>query len=128
MPEEAQWPLVLPVVVSAAVRYECAADSIAAGNCHCRDCQRASGSAYAAALLVRASALSITGEVKYYDVTGDSGGIVQRGFCPTCGARLFGKPAAGNGTISIMVGSLDDPSWYWPKRMSTQRALSRGTT
>ena len=51
------------------VRFECAADPIAAGNCHCRDCQRASGSAYAAALLVPAGALSITGEVKYYDVT-----------------------------------------------------------
>ena len=63
------------------VRYECAADPIAMGNCHCRDCQRASGSAYAPALLVPASAVSITGEVKYYDVTGDSGSIVQHGFC-----------------------------------------------
>jgi hypothetical protein len=78
-------------------------------------CQRASGGAYAAALLVPASAVNITGEVKYYDVTGDSGGIVSRGFCPTCGARLFGKPAAGVGIISIMVGSLDDPSWYRPQ-------------
>jgi hypothetical protein len=97
------------------VRYECAADPIAMGNCHCRDCQRASGSAYAPALLVPASAVTITGEVKYYDVTGDSGGIVSRGFCPTCGTRLFGKPAAGAGIISIMVGSLDDPSWYRPQ-------------
>jgi len=97
------------------VRYECAADPIAMGNCHCRDCQRASGSAYAPALLVPASAVSITGEVKYYDVTGDSGSIVQRGFCPTCGARLFGKAAAAAGIIDIMVGSLDDPSWYRPQ-------------
>jgi hypothetical protein len=97
------------------VRYECAADPIAMGNCHCRDCQRASGSAYAPALLVPASAVSITGEVKYYDVTGDSGSIVQRGFCPNCGARLFGKAAAAAGIIDIMVGSLDDPSWYRPQ-------------
>ena len=97
------------------VRYECAADPIAAGNCYCRDCQRASGGAYAAALLVPVSAVNITGEVKYYDVTGDSGGIVSRGFCLTCGARLFGKPAAEADIISIMVGSLDDPSWYRPQ-------------
>src|SRR5215510_4688752 len=97
------------------VRYECAAGPIAMGNCHCRDCQRASGGAYAPALLVPASSVSITGEVKYYDVTGDSGGIVSRGFCPTCGARLFGEPAAGSGIISIMVGILDDPSWYRPQ-------------
>ena len=53
--------------------------------------------------------MSITGEVKYYDVTGDSGSIVQRGFCPTCGARLFGKAAIAADIIDIMVGSLDDP-------------------
>jgi hypothetical protein len=97
------------------------------GNCHCRDCQRASGSGYALALLVPTSAVSITGEVKYYDVTGDSGSIVQRGFCPICGARLFGKPTEGAGIIDIMVGSLDDRAGIGLKRMSTQRALSRGT-
>lgn len=96
------------------VRYQCEAEPIAAGNCHCRDCQRATGSAYAAALLVPTGTVNITGEVKYYDVTGDSGSIVRRGFCPTCGARLFGNPAASE-IMSIMVGSLDDPSWYRPQ-------------
>ena len=48
-------------------------------------------------------------------MTGDSGGIVERGFCPTCGARLFGKPAAAAGIMDIMVGRLDDPSWYRPQ-------------
>ncbi len=110
------------------VRYECAADPIAAGNCHCRDCQRASGSAYAAALLVPVSALNITGEVKYYDVTGDSGAIVSRGFCPTCGARLFGKPAAGAGIISIMAGSWMTRAGIGPRRIFTQRARNPGTT
>ena len=43
----------------------------------------------------------LTREPKYYDVTGGSAGIV-----------------------SIMVGSLDDPSWYRLKRMSTQQALA----
>jgi len=73
------------------------------------------GGAYAAALLVPASAVSITGEVKYHDVTGDSGGIMSRGFCATCGARLFGKPPGATGMLSIMAGSLDDPSWYRPQ-------------
>ena len=98
-----------------AVRYECAGDPIAMGNCHCRDCQRATGSAFAAAVLVPVSAVRITGEVKYYEVTGDSGTVVYRGFCPNCGARLFGKPAASPDIIDIMAGSLDDPSWFRPQ-------------
>jgi len=111
-----------------AVRYECGTDPIAMGNCHCRDCQRATGSAFAAAVLVPVSAVKITGEVKYYEVIGDSGGIVRRGFCPNCGARLFGQSAASAGGISIMAGTLDDSSWFMPKRTSTQPARSRGTT
>jgi hypothetical protein len=98
--------------ICGAVRYECGADPIAMGNCHCRDCQRATGSAFAAAVLVPTSAVKITGEVKYYEVTGDSGSIVRRGFCPNCGARLFGKPAASPDIMSIMAGSLDDSSWF----------------
>lgn len=96
-----------------AVRYECSAEPIAMGNCHCRDCQQATGSAYASVLLVPQSALTITGEVKYYDVIGDSGGIVGRGFCPNCGSRLFSKPPIPE-LMGITAGSLDDPSWFRP--------------
>jgi hypothetical protein len=35
-----------------AVRYETDATPVAMFNCHCRDCQRASGSGYAAILVV----------------------------------------------------------------------------
>jgi Glutathione-dependent formaldehyde-activating enzyme len=51
--------------------------------------------------------LNITGEVKYHEVTGDSGRIVRRGFCPNCGVRLFGKATASPEIISIMAGSLE---------------------
>jgi hypothetical protein len=39
-----------------AIRYECTAEPIMALNCHCRDCQRASGTAYASGIFVPASA------------------------------------------------------------------------
>ena len=61
------------------------------GNSHCRDCQRATGGAYVPALAVPAQALKITGEVKYYESRSDSGNTFDRGFCPTCGGRVFGK-------------------------------------
>lgn len=97
-----------------AVRYECSADAMFMGNCHCRDCQKASGGAYGAEIGLPAAALKITGAVKYYDVKADSGNTLSRGFCPGCGARLFAKTSAMPDLAMIAAGSLDDPSQYEP--------------
>jgi hypothetical protein len=95
------------------IRYECLAEPIVMGNCHCRDCQQMTGTGFAAAILVPRDAVTITGNVKYYEVTGDSGQIVARGFCPNCGSRLVSKPSSPE-FLGIMAGSLDDPSWFSP--------------
>lgn len=95
------------------IRYECAAEPVVMANCHCRDCQKATGTAFAAGVLVPHNSVIITGDIKYYDVVGDSGEMIGRGFCPNCGSRLFGKRASSD-LISIMAGSLDDPSWFRP--------------
>lgn len=97
-----------------AIRYECSAEPIATGLCHCRDCQRATGSAFAAALMVLRNTVTVTGDVKYYEVTGDSGNTISRGFCSHCGSRLFGSRTDAD-FISIQAGSLDDPSWFKPQ-------------
>ena len=96
------------------VRYECSADPLFMGNCHCRDCQKASGGAYEPDIGLPAAALKITGAVKYYDSKADSGNTLSRGFCPECGASLFGKTSALPDLAMITAGSLDDPSLYKP--------------
>jgi hypothetical protein len=42
-----------------AIRYECAALPLRMLNCHCRDCQMASGSAYSATVIMARSALTM---------------------------------------------------------------------
>jgi hypothetical protein len=64
---------------------------------HCRDCQKSSGGAYEPDIGLPAAALKITGTVKYYDTKADSGNTLSRGFCPECGASLFGKTNADAG-------------------------------
>lgn len=98
-----------------AVTYACAADPVFAGNCHCRDCKKASGSGYAPTFFVPEGAITINGEVKYHEGMGDSGHLVRRGFCPNCGSQMFGKPAAMPGLIAVRAGSLDEPSQYKPQ-------------
>jgi hypothetical protein len=45
-----------------AIQYECSADPVLMLNCHCRDCQKASGSAYAAIAVLPKSAVQISGD------------------------------------------------------------------
>jgi hypothetical protein len=99
-----------------AVRYECSADALFMGNCHCRDCQKASGGAYDPYIGLPAAALKVTGKVKYHDTKSESGSSLTRGFCPECGARLFGKTSGMPDLAMITAGSLDDPSQYKPGR------------
>jgi len=97
-----------------ALRYECTAEPAVAVQCHCRQCQKATGTGSAPLLAVPKEALTITGEVRYFDSRADSGNDVSRGFCPTCGGRLFGLTSGMPDLMAIAVGSLDDASWFKP--------------
>lgn len=98
-----------------AIRYECSAEPVMSLNCHCRDCQRGSGSAYASALVVPASALRLLkGAPKYHSVKADSGHTTSRGFCAECGSPLLGKIAEEPDIMVIQAASLDEPSWHKP--------------
>jgi hypothetical protein len=97
-----------------AVRYECAADPIFMGNCHCRDCQQSTGGAYTPAIGVPRGAVKITGDVRYFESKADSGSMAKRGFCPNCGSRLFSMPPFAPDLMVITAGSLDDPSIFKP--------------
>lgn len=97
-----------------AVRYECSAEPVMTGTCHCRDCQKSSGAGGAPTVFVPRAAVKITGEVTYYQRKGDSGQTIERGFCARCGSPLFGKPAAMPDLLGIRVGTLDDPSFFKP--------------
>ncbi|MFO1117953.1 MAG: GFA family protein [Beijerinckiaceae bacterium] len=98
-----------------AVRYACDDEPIVQVVCHCRDCQKASGSSHAAILFVPSDRLTFSGTgLKYHEVTGASGRRLQRGHCPECGSPVAGRWPENNVYELIQVGSLDDPSGFAP--------------
>ncbi len=98
------------------VRYETDAAPAWTAICYCRDCQRASGSGYMPVMGVVRRAMRITGETKSYEVRAAGGGPSARHFCPTCGSLIFGGVAGPpDGTMSLYVGTLDDPSVFAPQ-------------
>jgi hypothetical protein len=97
-----------------AIRFVCSAEPLATFNCHCRDCQKASGAAFITAVAVPPAAVTITGQPKYYLVEGESGNTMSRGFCADCGSRLFARNSGNADAIGIHLAALDDPNRSQP--------------
>jgi len=92
-----------------AVRYRSGAAPQMAGHCYCTDCRRASGTGHATHVVAPAAGFAVTGDVKFYNHPADSGNIVGRGFCPTCGSAVYSVNEAMPGVVFIRASSLDDP-------------------
>lgn len=88
-----------------AIRYEVTAPKSENWYCHCRMCQRWTGSVVATDTIVAAASFRITrGKPKYYR----SSAYAERGFCADCGSPLVFR-AIDDDRISIQTGTLDDP-------------------
>ena len=101
------------------VRYEIDRSGVVGqAHCHCPDCQRATGSAFASFCFVpEPSFRAGQGEPKGYTVKGSSGELVTRFFCPDCGSPLYSEVAVMPGAKIVKSGSLDDASWMRPEMM-----------
>jgi len=75
-----------------AVRYTTEADPTSATVCHCRDCQKFTGSAFAALVRVPKEALTIEGTLRTFSSLGGSGNPILRHFCPECGSSIAEEP------------------------------------
>jgi hypothetical protein len=99
-----------------AVRYECHAAPLRMVNCHCRDCQIASGSAYSPTLVMARSATKIVkGGTAFFESVADSGSVARREFCSSCGTPLFASSSAKPDRVGVKAASLDDPRWFKPE-------------
>src|SRR5580700_11378820 len=96
------------------VRYSSDADTVFVGVCHCTDCQKFSGSAFAAVVGVPEAAFSVQGKLATYSKIGDTGKLVERRFCPECGSSIVEATATMPGIAMINSGALDDASWVKP--------------
>lgn len=101
-----------------AVRYEIAAKPSTLYACHCADCQRQTGSAFALSLIVPRDAVRVTkGAPAVWERPGSqttSGTPADCVFCLECGARLYNLPSRNRAIAVVKPGTLDDTSWLKP--------------
>ncbi|MCB1517959.1 MAG: GFA family protein [Hyphomicrobiaceae bacterium] len=98
-----------------AVRYTVRGAPRFSGICNCRDCQKATGSAFSAFMMYPVANFELTGETRAYDHICDAGTPSRRNFCPTCGSTVFGGGEEGGEDVNIYAGTLDDPDVFEPK-------------
>ena len=83
--------------------------------CHCLNCKKRSGSAFAVQARWPAEQVTIEGESKTFDKAGDSGNPATFHFCPDCGSDVYyvidGK---FDGLVAIPLGAFDDPFFARP--------------
>lgn len=90
-----------------AVRYVLKGEPQAAAICHCRHCQRQSGSLFSLNLFIGETDYDQQGETRFFEDRGDSGHPSYRHFCGTCGSPIFTKVSTMPGLVLLKAGTLD---------------------
>ena len=97
-----------------ALTASCEGDPVWTSVCHCLDCQRRSGSAFAAQARFPEAQVRIEGPTRAYRRTGDGGNVATFLFCPDCGATIAYRIDAMEGLVAIPLGAFADPAFPPP--------------
>ena len=92
----------------------CTGEPVRVSVCHCYDCQKRSGSVFAAQARFPADAVMISGEHKLYEHIGDSGNLASFHFCPTCGTTLWYHARPHRDLFAIPTGAFADKDFPEP--------------
>jgi hypothetical protein len=102
------------------IRYSASIESEEAYLCHCRMCQRATGSISIAFTSLQKSAVSWEREPDWYA----SSPIARRPYCRECGTSL-GFEYPDSEKMDLTVASFDDPSSFRPQYHFAAESIHR---
>ena len=91
-----------------AVKYRLSTELKAVTHCHCSQCRKGHGAAFATYASAPASALTITSGADSLQAYESSRGVTRQ-FCSRCGSSLFWTDSTGpfSEWVSIALGTLD---------------------
>lgn len=98
------------------VRYRIDREPIFVNNCHCRQCQRQTGSTSVVNMFLEREALTVrSGTTMATSFVAGSGGEHKIFRCTICGTALWSEyPRLGDLAVGVRVGTLDDPTSVTP--------------
>ncbi len=92
----------------------CEGEPVRISVCHCLECQKRSGSAFATQARWPDAKVTLNGEFKQWERIADSGHVATYRFCPICGSTLAYVIEGWPGVTAIPVGAFADPSFPRP--------------
>lgn len=98
------------------IEYASAAEPIETSVCHCKDCQRQTGTAFSILVGVPMDSLTFAKQstLEVFESQGASGEKVYRNFCKKCGSPILSTVDLAPGFAFIKAGTLHDKSWLEP--------------
>lgn len=97
------------------LRATCTGEPVRVSVCHCLECQKRSGSAFAVQARWPDAQVALAGEFRTWSQQGDSGTVARFRFCPTCGATLVYASEGMPGLTAVAVGAFADPGFPAPQ-------------
>lgn len=81
--------------------------------CHCRWCQRRTGTAFGTEVVFREDQVELNGSAlsRHRHVSDQSGRWLEVRFCSVCGTNLGFTLEAAPGISTVPAGAFDDPTW-----------------
>jgi hypothetical protein len=96
------------------VSFECSEKPSLSAHCACVDCRKSSGTSHSTHVVTTEAAFSLSGEVQGYEHAADSGHLVTRFFCRTCGCPVYSTNSAMPGMVFLRASALDDQNAVTP--------------
>jgi hypothetical protein len=98
-----------------AVRFRLASQPMFVHCCHCKDCQRQTGSAFALNALIEADRMNVlSGETHAVRLPADSGRPHETFRCTQCGTAVWSTYGGRPAIRFVRVGTLDEPAALTP--------------
>jgi hypothetical protein len=113
--------------VCGGVRFKAAGEPLRVTICHCRWCQRRTGTAFGIEVVYQQDRVEMIGETlaRYRHVSDESGRWLDVEFCNRCGGNLGFTLEAVPGVRTLPAGAFDDPAWLSPERQAFRQVFVR---
>lgn len=92
----------------------CTGEPIRSGVCHCTECQKRTGSVFAAQVRYPLDRAVIAGKATLWSRTGDSGTTGTFRFCPTCGSTVCWTSDGIPDVLYVATGAFADATMLKP--------------